>query len=213
MAGLLGASPVPPQSSASPALPASSSSSFIVATLGCPSPQESRLALITARPSFVAPFLEHSKPQVLRKTSVAAPALIPRSEVIRKNYEGLDPELSFYPPQSAGDAMAILSPPIDVIDKVDLPKPPSPGGPPIPVEEPQFDECPLKSPGFLQNSNSDHSLSVASAVTHWGEIALPSGALTSPCHEPLFDHGPAAAEPDSHGQMDFLSCVPCSITR
>ncbi|GMH00811.1 hypothetical protein Nepgr_002650 [Nepenthes gracilis] len=92
---------------------------------------------------------------------------------------------------------------------VDLPKPP-PGGPPIPVEVPQFDECPLKSPGFLQNSNFDHSLTVASVATHWGEIALPSGALTSPCNEPLIDHGPAAAEPGSHGlscaeQVEFLS--------
>ncbi|GMH25326.1 hypothetical protein Nepgr_027169 [Nepenthes gracilis] len=82
---------------------------------------------------------------------------------------------------------------------VDMPKPPSHGGSPIPVESPQLDESPLKSPGFLQNSNSDHSLTVASIATHWGEIALPSGALTSPCNEPLIDHGPAAAEPGSHG--------------
>ncbi|GMH19583.1 hypothetical protein Nepgr_021424 [Nepenthes gracilis] len=95
---------------------------------------------------------------------------------------------------------------------VDLPKPPSPGGSPIPVESPQLDESPLKSPGFLQNSNSDHSLTVASVATHWGEIALPSGALTSSCNEPLIDHGLAAAEPGSHGlscaeQVEFLSPV------
>ncbi|GMH16150.1 hypothetical protein Nepgr_017991 [Nepenthes gracilis] len=87
-----------------------------------------------------------------------------------------------------------ISTPGDIVSE-DLPKPPSPGSTLNPVKGPRMDEGPLKSSRFLQNSNSGHSLAVASVATHWGKSVVPSGVLMSLCDDSLIDQGPATAEP------------------
>ncbi|GMH02003.1 hypothetical protein Nepgr_003842 [Nepenthes gracilis] len=73
-----------------------------------------------------------------------------------------------------------ISAPGDIVSR-GLPKPPSLGGTLNPMKCPRMDEGPPKPSGFLQNSNSGHSLAVASVATHWGKFAVPSGVLMSPC--------------------------------